>query len=487
MCGIAGLLLSEKSAGPDIPNTLTRMSMALATRGPDASGLWIAPGGEAGLAHRRLSIIDLNARADQPMHSADGRYTIVYNGEIYNYRELCDHLKAKGRRFRTTSDTEVLLEMFAEYGAEMLPRLRGMYAFGIWDQQARELFLARDPLGIKPLYFAEGNGALYFASQVKALMTTPGVDLSEEPAGHVGFFVLGSVPEPYTLYRGIHCLPSGHWLRATSHGVAAPQSFASPVREALQFDPDAMPRSQEEADACLHDALKESLRAHEIADVPVAIFLSAGIDSGMITALAAEAGNDVETLTLGFDLLQNTSEDETALASRVAEHYGLHHYTRFVGRSDFMEHRSRLLSEMDQPTVDGVNTYMISWLAHERGFKVALSGLGGDELLGGYPGFRQIPSVVRTLKAAHFEGWFGRGFRIVTQDMISRFTSPKYASLLEYGGPGGRLPAAPRVVYAVGTADDSRSGDGACGLARSRRNRANERSGAAIRTPETRQ
>ena len=304
--------------------------MALATRGPDASGLWIAPGGEAGLAHRRLSIIDLNARADQPMHSADGRYTIVYNGEIYNYHELCDHLKTKGRRFRTTSDTEVLLEMFAEYGAEMLLRLRGMYAFGIWDQQARELFLARDPFGIKPLYFAEGNGALYFASQVKALMTTPGVDLSEEPAGHVGFFVLGSVPEPYTLYRGIHCLPSGHWLRATSRGVAAPQSFASPVREALQFDPGAMPHTQEEADACLHDALKDSLRAHEIADVPVAIFLSAGIDSGMIASLAAEAGNDVETLTLGLDRLQNTSEDELAQAPSVAEHYGLRHYTRFV-------------------------------------------------------------------------------------------------------------------------------------------------------------
>lgn len=371
------------------------------------------------------------------MHSSDGRYTIVFNGEIYNYEELREELEAKGRRFRTSGDTEVLLEMYAEYGLGMLARLRGMYAFGIWDQRTGELFLARDPFGIKPLYYAEGNGIIYFASQVRALITAPGVDLREEPAGHVGFFVWGSVPEPYTLYRGIHCLPSGNWIRATRHGISGPQVFATPVQEALRFDPGAMPRTQEEADLCLHDALKESLRMHEIADVPVAIFLSAGIDSGMIASLAAEAGNDVETLTLGFDRLQNTIQDETAAAAEVARYYGLRHYARCVDQSTFIEHRDRLLNAMDQPTMDGVNTYMISWLARERGFKVALSGLGGDELFGGYPGFRQIPGVVKALKATSLAPWLGRGFRVATQGMISRFTSPKYAGLFEYGGSWG--------------------------------------------------
>lgn len=437
MCGIVGLLLSNRSARLDIPTELNCMSNVLATRGPDASGLWIAPGHDAGFAHRRLSIIDVDARSDQPLHSADGRYTIVFNGEIYNYQELREELKAKGRSFRTTSDTEVLLEMYAEYGAEMLPRLRGMYAFGIWDGQAGELFLARDPFGIKPLYYAEGDGVLFFASQVKALLAAPGVDLREEPAGHVGFFVWGSVPEPYTLYRGIHCLPSGSWMRATRESTSTPKLFASPVREATEFDAGAMPRSQAEADACLHDALKQTLRAHEVSDVPVAIFLSAGIDSGIIASLAAEAANDVEALTLGFDVQRGTASDETAQAERMAEHFGLRHSTRFVHQSTFEEHRARLLEQMDQPTTDGVNTYFISWLARERGFKVALSGLGGDELFGGYPSFRQIPAMAHGLRIARMAPSAGRGLRIVTRAMISRFTSPKYASLFEYGGSWG--------------------------------------------------
>lgn len=437
MCGIAGLFSLRDTGGLDIPGVLARMSSVLATRGPDASGLWIAPAGNLGFAHRRLSIIDVAARSDQPMHSADGRYTIDFNGEIYNYRELREDLIAKGHTFRTTSDTEVLLGMFAQYGAEMLNRLRGMYAFALWDNRSGELFLARDPFGIKPLYYAEANGVFYFASQVRALLQAPGVDLREEPAGHVGFFVWGSVPEPYTLYRGIHCLPSGSWLQVTGHGVATPQRYASPVAEALQFDSGAIPASQNEADAQVHDALAESLRMHEVADVPVAIFLSAGIDSGMIAALAAESGNQVETLTLGFDLLRGSANDETVLAARVAEHYGLPHHTRFVGQSTFLEHRERLLELMDQPTMDGVNTYLISWLAHERGFKVALSGLGGDELFGGYPGFHQIPATVHSLRWASAVPWVGRGFRVVSQALVSRLTSPKYASLLEYGGTWG--------------------------------------------------
>ena len=438
MCGIAGLCFSaEKSEAIDIPGALARMSATLATRGPDASGTWIAPNGDAGFAHRRLSIIDVAARSDQPMHSADGRYTIVFNGEIYNYRQLRDELKAKGRQFRTTGDTEVLLAMFANYGVEMLTRLRGMYAFALWDNQARTLFLARDPFGIKPLYYAEANGVLFFASQVKTLVAVPGVDLREEPAGHVGFFVWGSVPEPYTLYRGIRCLPSGSWMRASVKDMSPPRSFASPVLEALRFDLAAMPHSQEEADTRVHDSLEESLRMHEIADVPVAIFLSAGIDSGMLASLAAEAGNNVETLTLGFDRLRDTPNDETVLAARVAEHYALPHFSQFIDQSLFIEHRELLLEHMDQPTIDGVNTYLISWLAHERGFKVALSGLGGDELFGGYPSFHQMPRVVHAVKVASFAPWAGRALRIVTGAAVSRLTSPKYASLLEYGGTWG--------------------------------------------------
>jgi asparagine synthase (glutamine-hydrolysing) len=437
MCGIAGVLVSRKSENLDFSEALTRLSDALATRGPDASGQWVSGSRILGFAHRRLSIIDVDARSDQPMHSTDGRYTIVFNGEIYNYQELRSDLEKKGRGFRTTGDTEVLLQMYAEYGADMLVRLRGMYAFGIWDELAQELFLARDPFGIKPLYYAEGEGNFYFASQVKALVTAPDVDLREEPAGHVGFFVWGSVPEPYTLYRGIHCLPSGTWMRATREGISKPRQFASPAGEFSKFGLDEMPQSETEANVRLHDALRETVRMHEISDVPVAVFLSAGIDSGVVTALAAEAGNEVETLTLGFDLLRDTAEDETQTASRVAQHYGLPHYSRYIDRPAFMAHRERLLEKMDQPTIDGVNTYFISWLAHERGFKVALSGLGGDELFGGYPSFRQLPFMVWSLRPTNAVPFVGRAWRIMTSAVISRFTSPKYASLFEYGGTWG--------------------------------------------------
>lgn len=437
MCGIAGVFVARNGERVDYQDALSRMSGALATRGPDAAGTWVSRTRVAAFAHRRLSIIDLNARSDQPMHSADGRYTIVFNGEIYNYGELRRELEQKGHRFATSGDTEVLLQMYAAYGRDMFPRLRGMYAFGIWDEVTQELVLARDPFGIKPLYYAPVDGQVYFASQVKALLTIPGVDVVEQPAAHVGFFVWGSVPEPYTLYRGIHCLPSGSWMTMTRNGMGRPQVFASPAGEFSKFDSAEMPRTEAETDARLHDALEESVQMHEIADVPVAIFLSAGIDSGLITALAAEAGQDVEALTLGFDLLRNTADDETALAGRVAAHYGVPHHSRYVERSTFMAHRDRLLEQMDQPSIDGVNTYFISWLARERGFKVALSGLGGDELFGGYPSFRQIPTTVRSLGFARAIPLLGRAWRMVTARTITKYTSPKYASLFEYGGSWG--------------------------------------------------
>jgi asparagine synthase (glutamine-hydrolysing) len=437
MCGIAGILVSDRSEASDFTETLSQLSAAMATRGPDASGLWISRTRAAGFAHRRLSIIDVNARSDQPMHSADGRYTVVFNGEIYNYQELRCGLERKGRQFVTTGDTEVLLQMYLEYGADMMTRLRGMYAFGIWDEQAQELFLARDPFGIKPLYYADGAGSFYFASQVKALLTVPGVDSREEPAGHVGFFVWGSVPEPWSLYRGIRCLPSGTWMRVAGGRASEPRQFDSPADEFKRFSPDEMPKSEAEMQERLHDALEESVRVHEIADVPVAIFLSAGIDSGMVAALATEVGNKVEALTLGFDLLRNTDQDETQTASRVAQYYGLNHCVRYIDQPMFMVHRERLLEQMDQPTIDGVNTYFISWLAHEHGFKVALSGLGGDELFGGYPSFQQIPLTVWTLRATRALPALGRAWRIVTGKMVSRFTSPKYASLFEYGATWG--------------------------------------------------
>jgi asparagine synthase (glutamine-hydrolysing) len=437
MCGIAGILVYQDAPTLQVGETLAVMSERLRVRGPDASGAWRSPSGMLHFAHRRLSIIDLSARSDQPLHSADGRYTIVFNGEIYNYQDLRAQLQQKGCVFTTTGDTEVLLQMYAQYGAAMLDQLRGMYAFAIWDEHEQQLFLARDPLGIKPLYYAQANGCLHFASQAKALLDVPGVDLSPQPAGHVGFFVWGSVPEPWTLYRGIFSCPSGTWILAGTRGIRETRQFASSAEECIRFSPDQIPRTEAECTERLHAALEESVRVHEIADVPVGIFLSAGIDSGMMASLASERSDRLEALTLGFDLLRGTPSDETVLATAVARHYGLPQRLEFIDRSVFHDECDRLLDTMDQPTIDGVNTYFVSRLAKQMGFKVALSGLGGDELFAGYPSFRNIPSTVHALGLFSRVPALGRGWRVLTAPVVSRLTSPKYASLLEYGGTWG--------------------------------------------------
>jgi len=381
------------------------------------------------------------------MISDDGRYAIVFNGEIYNYAELRSELTGRGVRFHTTGDTEVLLQMFAQYGPAMLPRLRGMYAFAIWDEPEQRAFLARDPLGIKPLYYARSRERLYFASQVRALLTVPGLDLSEQPAGHVGFFLWGSVPEPYTLYRGIHCLPAGHWMTVDRSGETTVRKFASPVEEFGQYRLEEMPGSDAECKSRLHAALAGSVRAHQTADVPCAIFLSAGIDSSVITALSAEQGLPATTLTLGFDMLRGSENDEVPLAQIIARHYDTPNHPQYIGQPFFLEHRDRILEQMDQPTIDGVNTYLVSWLARQFGFKVALSGIGGDEVFGGYPSFQQIPQTVHALAPLAHAPFLGRGWRILTAGVMRRFTSAKYAGLFEYGGTWGGAYLLRRGLY----------------------------------------
>lgn len=448
MCGISGVIsFASSQAVRELKFSLDTISAFLTSRGPDAHAQWFSPGHHAALDHKRLSIIDPDTRSDQPMVSQDGRYMICFNGEIYNYKELRKELTASGFHFRTAGDTEVLLQMFAQYGPAMLPRLRGMYAFAVWDEHEQRLFLARDPFGIKPLYYTQDRERLCFASQVKALVALPGVDLREQPAGHVGFFLWGSVPEPYTLYRGIHCLPSGHWMTVGRDGASKLQKFASPVDEFGQYSLQDMPRNSAECMGRLHNALAESMRMHQIADVPCAIFLSAGIDSSVIAALTAEQNLPATTLTLGFDMLRDSENDEVPLAQAVAKHYDMLNHSHLIGQSFFLEHRDHILKQMDQPTIDGVNSYLVSWLAQQFGFRVALSGVGGDEMFGGYPSFEQIPRTVRALAPLAHVPSLGRAWRILTARAISRFTSSKYASLLEYGSTWGGAYLLRRGLY----------------------------------------
>lgn len=450
MCGIAGIHAYHYASNPLDREELIGIRDHMVPRGPDASGVWHSADGHAALASRRLSIIDLNERADQPFVSDDGRYALTYNGEIYNYKTLRAELEQAGVRFHTDSDTEVLLQMFIRHGVAMLPRLRGMFAFGLWDDLEKRLLLARDPYGIKPLYYADDGWTLRFASQMKALLTSKRVSRQIEPAGLAGFYLFGSVPEPYTLYQEIRSVPAGSYLWVDALGPGEPQQYFS-IAKAWADSNLASPRyagrgcaggagegreaaGEGDRQEAIRSALLDSIRHHLVADVPVGAFLSAGVDSGAIVGLMRDAGQgDIRSVTLGFDEFKGTPEDETPLAEEAAARYGTRHQTRRVGREEFMGDLDRIFAAMDQPSTDGLNTWFVSKAAHEAGLKVALSGLGGDELFGGYSSFSEIPRWVRTLKAPSLIPGLGALFRVAASALGATAISPKLPGMLEYG------------------------------------------------------
>lgn len=360
----------------------------MTARGPDGAGIWFSEGDRTGLAHRRLSIIDLTDNAAQPMTSADGALTIVFNGEIYNFRALRTELEARGHIFVTNSDTEVLLHLYRDAGDAMVERLRGMFAFALFDARRDRVLLARDPYGIKPLYYADINGCVRFASQVKALLADPAISQNPSPGGLVGFHLLGSVPEPFTIYRDVLALPAGCTLTVDSRGVDEPKRFAS-VAGALR---DAANRECSREAAI--DALRDSVRHHLVADVEVGAFLSGGVDSGALVGLMRDCGQErIRACTLQFDEFEGGHNDEVPRARQVAAQYGVDHHVRRVDRTEFEQDLPLIFAAMDQPSIDGINSWFVSKATRELGLKVALSGTGGDELLAGYSTFQSIPRL----------------------------------------------------------------------------------------------
>ena len=433
MCGIGVIYSFAAGADRVDRNELQRISSQMARRGPDGSGAWISNDGRLGMAHRRLAIIDLSDEAAQPMSTPDGRLTIVFNGEIYNYRALRLELIDDGAQLHTQSDTEVLLHLYARLGSAMLDRLRGMYAFAIWDARERRLFAARDPFGIKPFYYSTDGGVFRAASQVKALIAGGNISRDTDPAGLVGFLLRGSVPEPFTTYRSIRTLPAGSWMTVDEHGASQPQRHFSIAAE-LQRGA-AAPANPDEAREIVRAAVVDSVRHHLVSDVPVGTFLSAGKDSTTIAAVAREAGVPVRAVTLGFDEYRGKPNDEVPHAAAVARHLGIEHDVVMLDRSAFRAELPRALAAMDQPTIDGLNSYFVSRAAAAVGMKVALSGTGGDELFGGYTTFRRIPRTVRASWPLKRLPRVARSYRAAYTALMPRHgrLSPKSAGLFEYG------------------------------------------------------
>jgi asparagine synthase (glutamine-hydrolysing) len=404
MCGLAGILTADGPEQSGLMAGLQAMTQALRHRGPDASGSWVSDSGEAALAHTRLSILDLSSAANQPLASGDGKNWIVFNGEIYNFRELRADLLQRGAVFRTDSDTEVLLQLYEAYGTGMLKLLRGMYAFAIWDGSMRRCFLARDPMGIKPLYYSVCGGRLAFASELQALqgagLTRGGLD----GGALLLYLQTGSVPEPHTLLLDCHCLEAGHYL------VWQDGRFIKRRSDRLPASSESTQLSDKASITTIRNALLQSVEAHFVSDVPVGVFLSGGIDSTVLVALARHLGKDkLETFSVA---VADDELNEGPVARKTAQHFDTQHHEMMLDAESGDKAFSKYLESMDQPSIDGFNTFLVSTAARSHGMKVVLSGLGGDELFAGYKSFDKVPSLARLGRLArwmpglrHGVGW----------------------------------------------------------------------------------
>src|SRR3954453_12091428 len=353
---------------------LERMGEAMVHRGPDSDGLHAETGTPAvGLVSRRLAVIDIEG-GDQPMSVADGAFTIVYNGELFNARELRAELKAAGHRFRTRCDTEIVVRGYAQWGPSVLDRLLGMWAFCVWDRDARTMFLARDRLGIKPLVYAEVAGGVVFASEMKALVASGLIERRLDPGPLPHYLSAFAVPEPYTLVKGVRRLRSAHALEVRPGGIREYPYWDCAVPE--EEDRGAGSYREEVA-----ELLEDAVRRRLVSDVPVGVLLSDGVDSRLLATLAARAAPGLRTFTLGFD---DPAADERAGARRIASRLGTDHRETVLNAQDAARSLPALLTAYDEPGQSLIQTHLISQFARED-VTVALSGLGGDELFSSYP------------------------------------------------------------------------------------------------------
>ena len=380
MCGIYGYLSLKERAQPEI---LRRMGETLQHRGPDDEGAWIQHSEELsiGLGHKRLSIIDLSSAAQQPMCNEDGSIWLSYNGEIYNFRELRSELASKGHTFKSSSDTEVIIHLYEEMGVGCLERLKGMFAFALWDHGRHALFLARDRIGKKPLHYAIYDGGIVFASEIKALLKHPKVGREIDFSSLNKYLTLEYVPAPHTIFKSIRKLEPGHYLLHQNGKFEVKKYWDIPLADyPIGF------KTEDEYVEELREILERAVRSRLIADVPVGVFLSGGIDSGLVAAIAARANRQIECFSIGFD---EKSFDESRHANSVAKALNLNHSLKIFSTREMLDNLDQLPNFLDEPLADAsiLPSYLLSKVASER-LKVALSGDGGDELFAGYPTYQ---------------------------------------------------------------------------------------------------
>ena len=398
MCGIVGIIARNGSVDPDL---LERATQSLAHRGPDDSGTVVIRETlpepiEIGLGNRRLAILDLSPLGHQPMQDTETGNWIAFNGEIFNFREIRKELEREGASFRGHSDTEVLLRAYGRWGEACLGELRGMFGFAIWDARQHKLFLARDPMGIKPLYYFSSERYFLFASELRTLLGTGLVPHRLDRAGLLNYLAFGSAYDPITLVEGISSLPPGHSLVWENGAVSRKMYWdLGSAQQTGRRDVPANHAERQHMEDELHAALSESIRMRMVSDVPVGVFLSGGIDSSTVTGILSRSGDRLNTFSIVF---REAEYSEAEYSRLVARAFNTEHHELLVSQSDALAAIPPALGAMDQPTVDGLNTYFVSRQARAAGIKVVLSGLGGDELYAGYSTFHTVPRMERFLQ-----------------------------------------------------------------------------------------
>ena len=389
MCGIVGALAFEHSTRKLTRSYITQMRDTMIHRGPDGSGAWISEDGRVALGHRRLSIIDLSSAADQPMSNSDGSLTIVFNGEIYNHAEIRKELEQIGGYHWKTdhSDTEMILHAFTQWGVDCVEKFRGMFAIGLWDSRNRELWLIRDRIGIKPLYYSVHHGRITFASEIKALLQDSEQERAVDEESFYHFLSFLTTPAPQTLFRGIRKLPGGTWLRVRPDGSIEERRYW----DVLTRTEPLVGCSEEEVAERIRSELRTAVQLRKVSDVPVGVFLSGGIDSSVNAALFSEgASSPVQTFSIGYDADYRSYPSELPYARKMASFVGADHHERLLTQQDLLDFLPEMVRLQDEPIADPVcvPVYYVSKLARDHGVIVCQVGEGSDELFCGYPMWR---------------------------------------------------------------------------------------------------
>jgi len=397
MCGIFGIIGLNARVPAEV---LERATRSLAHRGPDDGGTIILHDAareqiEIGLGNRRLAILDLSPLGHQPMHDPATGNWIVYNGEVYNFRAVRAKLEGLGLHFTSQSDTEVILKAYAQWGENCLHEFRGMFAFAMWDAQRYRLFIARDPMGIKPLYYYQSDRYFLFSSEVRTLLGTGLVPRNMDAAGLVSYLTFGSLYDPNTLVEGVNALPAGHYLTWENGQTTLAEywDLIDPeMVESSHQDSYTSAKRRNELEAQVAEILDESVRMQLVSDVPVGVFLSGGIDSSSLVGILNRNGIKPSTFSIVF---QEAEYSEAEYSRAIAQLFRTDHHEITVRQSDFFAAIAPAIQAMDVPTIDGLNTYFVSERTRAAGVKVALSGLGGDEMFAGYSSFRTVPRMER--------------------------------------------------------------------------------------------